>query len=237
MKKILLTAAIAATTLLSSCTDIGESSNTISLYTYSTVTEATKQKYDLYFVTDNNVEFYIQDNRTDTPISDLTVGERMVTGVTIDRNLQESSGIYPASLLEIYPVMEGYYSIVNNDTENSAIADDKLTFIISNMSLYEGYLNMYVGYETTNSDNAKFYLVENLATEPEESIHGYLNLELRYDNGAVDGSDSTAKEYEGHLSFDMSPFMTKLEDMSGIVLRVKTDKSDIVNIRVDGSNL
>lgn len=236
MKKLFLLSALVATTLFTtSCNKMDGANDGINLYTYAKAVEDFKQESGISFKTDNNKSFYITENRSFADLSQLEAGDRVVAGVRTQEN--DTTGYdFSAILHQIIKVTMGEIVTIT-DPDQTIITDDKLLYISTDLNLVKGYLNLYVGYASDDVKNVKFYLAENLASDPAETAVGYLNLELRYDD-ANDTDDSTSnKAYEDYVSVDMEPLREKLKDKEGILLRINTEKSGVLYTKVYSDEL
>lgn len=199
-------------------------------YTFATVMEDTEDEA-IYFMMDNEQSFIVENNKSTVDINNLEVGQRVVVGITL---YDDISGLYDyaADLYVVYAVKMGENVVVTTQEESDEIADDDFSYLVSNISLVNGYLNILAGYTTEDVDNVKFYLVENLVDADEaDSSSNYLDLELRYDNASSE--DAKTSSYESYISFDMESFSDKLEGKSGVKLRVKTIKSGTITVTID----
>ncbi|MFI3303162.1 MAG: NigD-like C-terminal domain-containing protein [Rikenellaceae bacterium] len=188
---------------------------------------------EVYFMLDSKETFIVTENKTKVDINDLKIGERVITGVTLTENVDDSYN-YTAKLYEVVSVILGDNATVATEEESNAIEDHNLLYIAKAMTLTQGYLNLLVGIETEKVNDIKFYLVDNQYDEPKEEKEGYLNLELRYDCAGTEGKGS---RYEGYVSFDMESYREKLSDMDGILLTLKTEKSGTLTVEVDSKDL
>lgn len=188
---------------------------------------------EIYFLLDTKETFIVTENISRTDLQDLEIGERVIMGVTLTECVEDSYD-YTAKLYEVVTVLVGDDATVTTEEESDSIADHKLAYVAKDMTLSHGYLNIFVGLETENLEDIKFYLVDNQYDEPVEDKEGYLYLELRYDCA---GEEGEGKGYEGYVSFDMAAYREKLTDMDGVLLRLKTDKSGTVTTLVDSKDL
>lgn len=188
---------------------------------------------EIYFLLDSKETFIVTENISKTDLEDLKIGERVITGVTLTKNTDDSYN-YTAKLYEVIDVIMGEDATVTTEEESAAIADDQFSYIAKDIALTQGYMNLLVGVETENFDKIKFYLVDNQFDEPAEENEDYLYLELRYDCA---GDEGEGTKYEGYLSFDMESYRESLADMKGVLLRIKTEKSEIVTVEVDSKDL
>ncbi|MFI3248527.1 MAG: NigD-like C-terminal domain-containing protein [Rikenellaceae bacterium] len=209
------------------------------LYTYATVMEVeqsaqTTEASSIYFERDNGETFNIGENKSTADYSKLTVGERVVMGVTLLETDNETFD-YTATLYELITVLMGEFKTVTTEEENEAIADDALDYIAKDATLTLGYLNLYVGFSAKSLEDIAFYLVENaIVDEATEDDGDYLALELRYDSNGADGAGT---EYGRYVSFDMSEYSELLEGKDGISLRVLFDGDKTVEMEIDSKDL
>lgn len=231
MKKLLVIPMLIIAALTSSCNNSDSNSNYANVYTYATIVEDLTQDSGVSFETDNGESFYVINNYTTATLSKLIVGARIITGVRIDNSVEDlGSYDYAVDLYEIIGVKVGETTTITTETENDDMADDQFSFILKNITLMYGYLNLYVGFQSEEVNDVEFYLVDNTYVTPDETESGYLNLELRYNSGGESGEGSL---YETYLSFSVEDFRTQLEGMDGIILRIKTDTSDEIYVTID----
>ncbi len=188
---------------------------------------------EIYFMLDSKETFIVTENVSKTDLNDLKAGERVITGVTLEKNTDDSYK-FTAKLYEVIDVELGESATVTNEAESLAIADDEFSYIAKDMILTRGYLNMLVGVQSENVDDVKFYLVDNKFDTPDDEDDDYLYLELRYDSAGEEGEGSN---YEGYVSFDMESYRDELEGLDGILLRIKTKKSGTTTVKVDSIDL
>lgn len=229
MKKIFFICALAATTFFTSCDNDSHGSSQISSTYILTAYDVADQEFEIIFVSDDDKSVYILENNSTDDLSEITEGMRVAAElILVESEIDDFD--YAAKLISIKPVIMGEYLSIDEEADDEALADDVLSYVFSNIVLYKGYLNILVGYNTADVDNAKFYLVTNNVVDPEKKEEGFVNLELRYD-AAGDDVDSdissiTAKEYNNHISFDLEPLRSLLEDNDGIILRIKTKSNE-----------
>lgn len=243
MKKFLIYSLFISSLLLTSCLGSDDDYEYASYYTYATVMESTdlpvppsddsdEDRY-IYFEADNNETFYVSENKSYFDIEDLTVGSRIIIGIDYDESLDLRFD-YSAILYDIASVVVGEHSVVLSEEESDAIGDDLLSFVSTNIYLTAGYLNLYVGFEASKANDVVFRLVENLSVIPDETDSNYLNLELRFDRVTP---SNVGSDYERYVSFDMEQYRARLESLDGIILRCRTDVSNIVYVTVDSDEL
>lgn len=206
-------------------------------YAYATVKDAAVgvglSQETVYFELDNGNTFYIGENKSSVDYSDFSANSRVLVGITLyDSDYTEYD--YMAKLYGLASVLVGENETVNTDEESDAIADDKLLYMSTSVSLTRGYLNLYAYYETSDNENVKFYLVENTMEELDDEYDDYLYLELRFDDAVTSSSDET---YDRYVSFNMESFQTQLEGKNGVILRVKTAASGTSKLIVDSYKL
>lgn len=206
-------------------------------YTYATATQAVDDAYEpiedsIYFKMDNNEIFIIEENKSAVDYKKLAPGRRVITGVTLEDSNVEAYD-YTAQLYEVITVVAGENKTVTTSEESDEIADQTLSYIATQNSLTQGYLNLFIGFATSKINDVEFYLVENLVASATSSSD-YLNLELRFDSA---GNENSGQTYERYVSFDLESFREKLIDKEGINLRVKTLKSGTIDLEIDSKNL
>ncbi len=240
MKKVYLIAStVLASLLLSSCMDKSSNGGVYTVCSYATVHQDDSVEAGVYLETDSDEKLYIVENKSDKKLDELEDLARVVAIVGIEESQKEDFD-YTAILFDVLDVTLGEVVTVETKEQDEAIGDDKFAFVLNQLTLYKGYLNLYVGYQSEDEDNAKFYLVNNTVTEPDLSLEGYVSLELRYDNASPASDEvsiSEDKVHEGYLSFDVESLRDELEDKKGVVLCIKTQKSGTINLKVDAVNL
>ncbi|MFI3240836.1 MAG: NigD-like C-terminal domain-containing protein [Bacteroidales bacterium] len=236
MRKLFSYSLLLATALFITSCDNNDDWDLPQGYTFATVMEDSEDE-TIYFMMDNDESFVVTNNKTNIDLEKLEIGDRVVAGVTL---VKDESAIYDytADLYVVYMVRIGESVVVSTEEESDEIPDDKLSYVVSNISLTRGYLNLLAGYLTDNVEDVKFYLVENLVSDDETdetSEEGeYLNLELRYDNAYQDGNGNA---YESYVSFDMESYRDRLEDMDGVKLRINTLKSGVITVTIKSYKL
>lgn len=233
MRKFFSYSLLLATALFVSSCDNNDDWDLPRGYAFATVMEDAEDDVT-YFMLDNDETFIVEQNKSNVDIDKLEDGQRVVAGVTL---YEDDSAIYDytADLYVIYRVIMGENVVVNNEAEADEIPDDRLAYVVDNMTLTRGYLNILAGFKTDDMDSVNFRLVENLVVDEDEKRDSdYLYLELRYDNG---DSDSAAAGYESYVSFDMDAYREQLEDKEGIKLRIKTVKSGTITLTIKSFNL
>lgn len=243
MKKLLFGTVVSAMAILNtSCLDNGDYNEYLpELYTYATVSKSSENatseqdslSTDIYFTMDNNQTFAISENKSSIDYKKLSVGRRVITGVTLKSSYEETFD-YTATLFEVVDVVSGKNRVVVTQSESDAIRNDYLSFIATTATLTNGYLNIYAGFSAMSQEIVDFYLVENLTGEitPGGANSDYLNLELRFSR-ATNGSVN----FEKYISFDMESFREKLEGKKGINLSVKTLKSGDFDMKINSTSL
>ncbi|MFR9649895.1 MAG: NigD-like C-terminal domain-containing protein [Rikenellaceae bacterium] len=245
MKKIFLLA-LSASLLTVSCdkSDDFDWSNRPQSYVYATVisvdADATDDdsndevvEGDIYFQLDSKETFVVTENLSKVDFEDLEVGMRLITGVTFSKSTDDIYD-YTATLYEMVEVVLGERAEVSTKEESEAIADDEFSYIAADILLSRGYLNLFVGFQSEDIYKANVYLVDNNFDEPAETDDDYLNLELRFDSA---GEEAKGDKYERYISFDMLPYREMLDGKKGVLLRVKTQKSGTISLKVNSKEL
>ncbi len=241
MKRLLTFSAVILTAMmLKSCINNDDPTNYTTMYTYATVCEDEQQESGVSFVTDYGLTFYVTTNFSDTDLKDLEAGERKMTYVKLEAS-QYTGYSYSATLNSMSDVTMGECLTVETEEENEELADYPITYFQTSANASVGYLNISIGIESDDIENAKFYLVENLSEESEsededseETTNNYLNLELRIDNNNNSGK---GQEYQQYITFLLEPFRTQLKDKYGITLRLNTEKDDIIYYTISSTQL
>ncbi|MFI3259996.1 MAG: NigD-like C-terminal domain-containing protein [Rikenellaceae bacterium] len=241
MKKFLLPSALLAASLVTSCDKFDANDTYITLRTYAVAVADKNQDSGISFVADTDESFFITENLSKTDISEIPVGERLITGVRLS-NSQIDGYDFQAVLYETFEVLVGTTATITTEAEHDALADDTLASLYSSIDLSLGYLNILATYNTDNEEGVEFFLVDNQYDVSDSAEPTYLDLELRY-NAATDSVTSgddlgdDVKMYEDYVSFDMRPFLSRMEGMVGVRLSIKTEKSGNIYVKVLANNL
>lgn len=229
MKKFLFICALATAALFTSC-DKNEYDPSQNQATYIlTAREDADQEFGIYFESDDDKMIYIVENKTTTDLSEIADGTRLVVKLSLAES--ELDGYdFAATVHGVGSVIIGEVLTIEDEEMDETIADDQLSYVFSDITLYGGYLNILLGYKTEDVENTKFRLVVNNAVEPEESADGYLNLELRYDSATDEDSDDV-EEYDKFVCFDLESIGELLDGMDGVLLRIMVaDKATYVKV-------
>ncbi len=244
MKRLFLLPLLAVATLFTSCDKETNSQGTYPEYVaYATtllVEEPTLSDEDSDDDDDDEKEYYyVLDNGTKLLLGDDSMlitykpeeEQRIILYYSIIEEFEDDAE-YDASirLFGVNYVLVGEGATVDTDEESLEIADHALTYIYSNISVSNNYINLVGAYQADVPSKVKIYVVENNAKESDKQEEGYLNLELRYDR---DGDEAIGSTYEQYMSLDISSFATQLEGKEGIILRAKTVKSGTVYLKID----
>lgn len=181
-----------------------------------------------YFTMDNGDKLFLVDNPENVDLESSN-HERIIIcyAVIEDYSAEGSESLdgasyecdYGVRLFETVDVSLSEAVTVETEDESDEIADHALAYLYDSFVYGGGYINILAGVKADKLANIKFYLVENLSEEADETEDGYLNLELRYDRGTDESIGST---YEQYVSLSLDKFQEQLEGMDGILLRVKT---------------
>ncbi len=232
MKKFLLLTALFATTLLSSCFKSNDDVNDYpNFYAYVTAVESSTANYGMTFKLDSDDSFYVSDNRTYYTLSKFEDGDRFIAAVRLEDS-NDTNYDFSAILYNLIGVKLGEFDTIETEEQNEEFADDPFMSIHSEITVKNGFMNLYVEYSSEKIEDSKAYLVENLATTPDETKVGYINMELRLDAA---NPDNKGTSHEGYLSFNMEEIRETIEGTDGIMLRVKglDDEYAYVKIALD----
>lgn len=106
--------------------------------------------------------------------------------------------------------------------ELDALPDDAVT--LRDAELTAKHLTLMVAYPVTDNQSHDFELVRAEPAAEDTPTHaGYLDVELRHDAG---GDTGPYREY--YISFPLDELQEAMEGMSGLTLRVKTDRDRII---------
>ena len=183
---------------------------------------------DFYFELDNGKTMSVVPNSV-SDVYEVTDEARSVIFFDFEEPVVEGYD-YTILMRSFRDVIVGEVTTITTEQEDQDTPDNTLSFVNVDISLANDWLNLYVGYISEDADAAQFRLVKNDYTEPDETVDGYLNLELRFERG---GSDSIAPSYEDYVSFDVSSLSSELEGKEGILLKIITLRSGETFVKVN----
>ncbi len=245
MKRLFLLATIFSAFALTSCNETSnkewgtypDSAAYVTTHIVESLDDPDVDKY--YFETDKGNKIFLADNQMTTSYK-FVEGERLVAYFALTEDYSKEADKllegaaydcdYGFRLFEIVKVYTSKAEEVTTEEQSDAIADQAVAYIYKSISYSYGYINMVAGFKTPKLDDIQLYLVENLSTDPDETKKDYLNLELRYDSGSEQLTGST---YEVYASLSLEPFAEQLVGKKGVLLRVRTSSSDVVNVAID----
>lgn len=224
MKKIkfLLIFALFAATALTSCDN---SDGDYPRYTPLITTVHPLGNGDFYFQRDNGETLYPGD-KSRIGAYDAKEGQRAIIWFNLMDKIEGYT--YQIALYGIENIYTGSTATVSTQEALDALGDAQNSFVGSVLS--DKYLTLQVAYPVSDNTKHTFTLVRNNVTDPEYKYDGYLNLELRHN----DGGDTGYNKY-CYLSFDLTDFKAELEGKKGITLRVKTQMNGVKYICIDMS--
>ncbi len=194
------------------------------------------------FTTDNGIKVFMVDSKVgNLTLSDAEDGERMIISFTVIEDYTEKGDSslegaaydcdYGLRLFGLRRVVEAQKEVVTTKEDDEAIADMPFSYIMSSISYRHGYINMTGRIAADSFEDINIYLVDNQYSEPDETKKGYYNLELRLDRGT--DAERPKQNFDEYISLNLSQFETELKDMDGILLRIVTDASDEISVKID----
>lgn len=126
---------------------------------------------------------------------------------------------YNIALYDIGTIYSSAARIVSSETEMETLKDDPVEF--RGARLQGHWTTMVVRYSAYDVSKHKFALIVNEVEPATGSEEGYLDMELRHDNG----DEVQGMLYESYISFDLSGLEELLEGKKGIRLRFKNGSS------------
>lgn len=227
MKKLgfILLAALGAAVLLPSCND--SDGDYPSYYAFSTVKPLENNNY--FFELDNNKTIYPGD-KTLVGAYSFEEGQRAIIYFNY-LDMKTDGYDKTAKLYSIREILSGQTGIAATEEELKAFGEDKTSYYheMGVPELNKNYLNIEIGFFAGDLSKHKFTLVRNDATDPAESVEGYLNLELRHDAGG----DNSGYDLMEFISFDMEQFKADMEGKKGIIVRFSTRINGVKYIQID----
>ena len=172
---------------------------------------------DFYFVLDDGKTIYPGD-KSRIGSYKAEEGQRVVVYFNLLNNKVEGYD-YNMALYYIQDIYSGETKVVTTQEELDELPDENTSFI--DHFANRNYLNLCIGFNATDPSKHTFLLVRNDVTEiaPENKQEGYLNLELRHNDGGDKGQYNCKNFY---ASFKLDEFKEDLKDKSGIILRINT---------------
>ncbi|MDE6507615.1 MAG: NigD-like protein [Alistipes sp.] len=207
MKKIglLLLAAVAATGFVScNTTKVDQPSN------MSFVTVHTSWLGDYYFETDTEKRVYPGDKSRVQGYEPKEGQRALITFNVLDTPMPGYD--YNVAVYGIGNIPSSVARVVTDEAELETLKDDAAEF--RGGRLLGHWATMIVRYEASDLSKHKFSLIVNQA-EPSQTNEGYLDVELRHDNGG----DTPGMLYDTYVSFDMQEIEELLAGQKGITLR------------------
>lgn len=186
------------------------------------------EKGDYYFLLDDDSTLYPGDK---SRIGAYQAREDQ-RAIVFFNFLHESVAGYDRNiaLYDIQEIDSGQTLLVETQEQADALPDTRTSFIGARLN--RNYLNLGIGFNASDLSKHRFMLVRNTVAEidPENRAEGYLNLELRHD----DGGDSGRDHPERYVSFRLGDdFKALLVGQQGIILRVNTRMNGIRHIRIE----
>lgn len=235
MKKFLLALSLSVAVLFSSC------SKNDSYYDESSVMYAVMVSVsdlstddDIIFSLDNGDLLFLEKDLIAKGYKG-EVGDREVIYFNVlERDVEiegdgETIEVDKIKLLSAESVILGDFKTVETEEESDEIVDQYIEAISSQITFNQSFLNLYLGFKSEDGKKLSFSLVENNAVDPDETSAGYLNLELRFNSA---GEELKGNSYTRYVSFDVSEFEDRLEDMKGIILRYKSISGGVDYVKI-----
>lgn len=211
MKKLglLLVAAFSAITF-SSCMDTeGDYPQYMNFVTVRTIPNS----QDFYFEADNGQTIYPSD-KSKAGSYEPEDGKRAL--IMFNFLTQIEGYNYNIKLYQISNMFTGKARAITTQEELDAIKDDPIG--LYGARLTKTYLTLHVLYPVNDNEKHKFEVIIN-EVKPTITNEGYLDIELRHDNGG-ETQGSTQGSY---ISFNLADIQGKLTGMKGISLRTKNN--------------
>lgn len=220
MKKtgLFLIAALTAV-LFSACND---SDGDYAPYQYFVTVKPLADK-DYYFQLDNQKTIYPGD-KTRIGAYQATEGQRAVVRFNL-LDVSKQGYDYNAEMYMIENIFTGSSRIVTTQEELDEIPDVKTSYFDGQVA--GGYMTLIVGYPVLDNTKHSFEVIRN-EVAPLETTPGYLDLELRHD----DGGDKGSVDYQYYISIDLSELGDLLKGKKGITLRVNTQLNGVKYIPI-----
>lgn len=134
------------------------------------------------------------------------------------------------ALYDVQEIDSGQTLTVETHEQADELPDARTSFFGARLN--RNYLNLGIGFNASDLSKHLFYLVHNTVAEldPKNTLEGYLNLELRHEDGSDTGRDHSDRYVSFRLGDD---FKALLEGQQGIILRVNTRMNGIRYIRIE----
>ena len=180
-------------------------------------TVKTLENNDFYFMLDDGKTIYPGD-KSRLGAYKAEEDTRAIIAFNLLNNKVEGYD-YNMALYYIQDIYSGGTKVVTTQEELDELPDENTSYIDHRDN--RNYLNLCIGFNATDLTKHTFLLVRNDVTEiaPENKHEGYLNLELRHDNGGDKGQYNCKNFY---ASFKLDEFKEDLKGKSGIILRINT---------------
>ena len=209
MKRIalfFLTLAFAAAAVSCNDTDVDQAHHTSFVTVHQTLSVE-----GYYFETDNGKTIFPGDTSRIGAYR-ATEGQRAIIAFNLLDNMPGYD--YNAAIYGIGHIYSSAARIVSTEEALSAVADDPMQYLDGR--LLGQWVTMTVRYAAFDYSKHKFYLIVNDTVVDREAEEGYLDVELRHD----DGDDPLGGQlYDTYVSFDMEPIAGRLDGMKGIRVR------------------
>ncbi len=192
------------------------------------VTVRTLDGGDYYFERDNGQTLYPSDK---SRVAGYEAKERQRAVITFDLLGRGTGYDYDIALFSVRDLYAVPAEIVEDPSLLATMGNAPTSLFPSGCNLTRQWLTLCVAYPVKDNSAHGFHLIVNRVESPEESTEGYLDVELRHDDG--ENSSEARPDRMTYVSFDLTPISSLLEGCKGLSLRILTQQNGTKYVRFD----